>query len=314
MTNDSPLRLAVISTPRSGNNWLQHLLSTAYDLPRLSPDTLQQVEWSALPARCVLILHWPRVPALVSLLRQHDFQVVVLARHPCDVLISILQFCLHHDPDRWLEGAGGNERSIVGALPTSLPFLTYATGSRAAALLSVSSQWWPDPEILQVRYEDLLADPHACLERLIARLAVKPRRSIQEAVETNTLANLRRQHTAVQHHFWRGQAGTWRSVIPATQAGCIAAAHADIFAKLGYACDADPTLDDRQAEVNWYQLNWSRLVEDLQTTRSRLAVARAQLAPFHEMGPVGQALVKKLRGWAGRVSPLTGRIRALLTR
>lgn len=313
MTYDRPLRLAVISTPRSGNNWLQHLLSTAYDLPRLSPDTLPQVAWSSLPQRCVLILHWPRAPGVVTQLRQHGFQVVVLARHPCDILISILQFCLHHDPDRWLEGEGGNERGIVGALPTSIPFLSYATGARAAALLEVSLQWWTDPEVMKVRYEELVADPHAAFARVIDALAVPPRCSVAEAVETNTLANLRRQHAEVPHHFWRGQAGLWQRLIPQTQAECIAAAHPEVFGRLGYACDPDPMLTDRQAEINWYHLNWSRLVQDLQTTRSRLAVARAQLAPFADLGPLTQALVRRLRRWAGWVSPLAVRLKSVLS-
>lgn len=279
MSHLPSLRLALISTPRSGNNWLQHLLSTAYDLPRLSADTLPQVDWARLPPRCALILHWPRTPQLVDLLDQHGCRVLVLARHPCDVLLSILQFSLHHDPDRWLERSGGDERAIVGALPISPEFLAYATGPRAAALLDVSRQWWTEPGVQAVRYEELVANPQVRFEQVINALGVPPIRSAAEAVVTNTLTELRRQHAAARHHFWQGRPGIWRMLLPASIASAIFCAHRVLFRELGYECAADPALDEAQAEVNWYRLTWPRLVEDLQTTRDRLAVAHAQREP-----------------------------------
>ena len=69
----NPLRLAIVSTPRTGNNWLQHLLSRVYNLPRLSPVNLPNVRWTELPAECVIILHWRRDPDVVARLNNERF-------------------------------------------------------------------------------------------------------------------------------------------------------------------------------------------------------------------------------------------------
>src|SRR5581483_10974118 len=182
-----PVRLAIISTPRTGNNWLQHLLSRVYCLPRLSPTNLPNLVWGTLPAECVVILHWRRTPELLRLLDEHGFQVISMARHPLDVLVSILQYTLRERTDGWLQGEGGNERTILGRTPCSPEFLEYATGPRAAALLAVTCAWWHQPGTHRLRYEDLVRDPHGQMQRLIDRLGAPVRHDLGEAIAGSDL-------------------------------------------------------------------------------------------------------------------------------
>jgi hypothetical protein len=185
-TSAPPLRIALIGTPRSGNNWVMHLLSALYDLPMYPTNSLFQLHWSLLPERCVFILHWHREPELINQLRQNRCHVVVLARHPLDVLLSILRYCIF-DGTKWLEGEGGGEESIRTVLPCSDPFLNYATGPRAAALLSISRQWWPSPNTIRVRYEDMVRDTLGEAERLIDDLGESPRRTLADAIAATSL-------------------------------------------------------------------------------------------------------------------------------
>src|SRR5262245_65691843 len=91
------LRVAVVSTPRSGNSWLRRLLDHVYgfsasdrgELPLYNP---LEAPWPDLPARCVIMTHWRRAGPLPALLEEHGFRVVTLARDPLDVLISILHY------------------------------------------------------------------------------------------------------------------------------------------------------------------------------------------------------------------------------
>ena len=142
----TPLRIAIVSTPRSGNTWLWHLLTAVYDMPGIAAHTPLEVEWDRLPERVVLQMHWKRHPAFEAKLLKYGFRVVVMVRHPLDVLISILHFSLHDRATaRWLDGEEGNERPIFGAMPRSCAFREYVLGKRAAALLSVTPQWWKAP-------------------------------------------------------------------------------------------------------------------------------------------------------------------------
>lgn len=222
------MRVAVVSTPRSGNMWLRRLLVAAYELEEHSAHTPAEVAWDELPERCVLQLHWHRTPEFVGLLAQHRFAVAVLARHPLDVLVSILHFA-PHEPEtaRWLDGEAGDESAVLGADPASPEFLAYAAGARARALLSVSPEWW-DAADARVRYEELVADPEAALAGIAAQLGVPTRIPPAEAVAAVRFADL--QAEARNRHFWQGRAGTWRRVLPDAVARAIAAAQPAVAA------------------------------------------------------------------------------------
>ncbi len=169
----------MVSTPRSGNSWLRRLLDHVYgfsgeDRGELALYNPLEAPWSGLPGRCVLMTHWPRAGPLPALLEEHGFRVVTLARHPLDVLISILHYAPSGASLRWMEGDQGDERPIFGASPRSAAFLDYATGPRARALLSVSPAWWSAPGSLRVRYEDLVRDPLGRLAKLTRSLEHAP--------------------------------------------------------------------------------------------------------------------------------------------
>jgi hypothetical protein len=93
------------------------MLASVLELNNLAVHLPDEVNWQALPDRVILQIHWLPDEAFVSRLKQHGFRPIVLARHPLDVLISILVFSQHDDSTlRWLGGAAGNERCICRSL------------------------------------------------------------------------------------------------------------------------------------------------------------------------------------------------------
>jgi hypothetical protein len=247
-------RVAIVSTPRSGNTWLRHLLMHLYDIPGLAVHSPAELDWALLPDRCVFQLHWPPTAAFRELLAKHDVRAVVVCRHPLDVLISVLHFTLHDaSTNRWLEGEGGDERSILGAMPRSAPFQDYASGPRAQALLGISCRWWPIPGCCHLRYEELLLDTPGEVRRLVNDLQERPVRSPQEAAEETTISRLR---WACQHqtHFWQGKADLWKKLLPAAEADALFERLEAFFAPLGYRCDPDGALTPGQADSNWIEL------------------------------------------------------------
>jgi hypothetical protein len=245
-------RVAVVSTPRSGNTWLRRLLGTAYDVPQFAAHTPSGVDWDGLPGGCILQLHWLPTEILTARLTAHRFATVALARHPLDVLLSVLHFCQREAATgRWLDGRGGDETSLRGVTPRSLAFREYVRGPRAAALLAVSRAWWVRPEARRVRYEDLVRDPAGELQRLTDALSFPVRRPVAEAVAAQTLEEQRRHDAAHAHHYWQGQPGLWRHLLPPWEVGAVEPALAGTVADLGYACDPDPDLTDEQADAAW---------------------------------------------------------------
>jgi hypothetical protein len=293
------MRIALLSTPRCGTTWLRYLLGWIYAVPEFGINDPAGVEWENLPEDLVYSFHWHPTPAFLTSLERYGFQVVVLARHPLDVLISLLHYALHFSTvttewldalvmqsasaRRWLafKTSEKDETSIYGATPCSAAFLDYATSPRVAALLSVSWEWWKQPNCHQVRYEDLVANPHDILIRLVQAIGRETKKPISEAIAGHTIPKLRRQHTQVEHHFWQGKPGLWRQFLPPAEAGRIAAAHPIIFSDLGYPCDPDSQLTPSQADANWMKLTWRDLAAELknsQRLKKELREAQEQLA------------------------------------
>ncbi|MGE3821025.1 MAG: hypothetical protein AB7I30_16555, partial [Isosphaeraceae bacterium] len=161
---DPRLRMIVVSTPRSGNSWLRRMLATLYDLSpergtELWAHDFEGFAWGSLPDRCVMQLHWPPDDSFRRRLEADGVRVVMVCRHPLDVLISILQLArFTPETGMWLLGEGGTESGIQGVRPRSEAFLRYATGPRASALLHLSGAWRQVPGTITVRYEELVAD------------------------------------------------------------------------------------------------------------------------------------------------------------
>jgi len=249
MRNSAVRRIAVVATPRSGNTWLRLLLGHAFQVPTFGIHVPTQAEVDRLPEHCMLQIHWLPTTEFVGLLQRCGFQIVTIARHPLDVLISVLQFSLHAgETERWLDGAGGDESGIFGAMPTSHAFLRYATGPRAAALLGVTVGWWNRPGIVKVRYEDLVAHPAQVLQRTVQELQPGWSDNMEDAVATLSFDKLRANNT--NHHFWQGLANHWVRYIPPDMATAIRSAHASVFETLGYELSGS-NLSVIDAEVNW---------------------------------------------------------------
>jgi hypothetical protein len=246
-------RVAIISSPRSGNTWLRRLLASVLGLWDTSAHTPDDIPWETLPSGCILQIHWLPDPSFMHLLGRYCFATVTLARHPLDLLISILHFSAHEpETSRWLNGMGGSEASIRGVTPQSAAFVEYAISARARALLSVSALWWQRPDCCTIYYEDLVHYTAPVLRKLIHTLTGE-QRSVDNAIAQHTLEKLRA--TVRNWHFWQGRPGLWRSLLTPQDADQIARAHWDIFRILGYTCRPDRTLSAFEAEANWLDLD-----------------------------------------------------------
>jgi Sulfotransferase domain len=314
------MRIAVVSTPRAGNTWVRHLLGAAYQIPHLARHVMTDADWAALPPEVVLQLHWRRTPDFAARLEQQGFRVVTVARHPLDVLISILHFCIYEsESEQWLLGAGGTEAEIFGAMPRSRVFVEYATGPRASELLHVTTDWWGQPNTVGVRYEDLVGDTGRELQRIINAIGPARCESLTQAVEASAMGRLR--PTTTNNHFWQGRPGLWRHLLPAPEANEIAKG----LPKNDYTMDPDPALDALSADRNWVRLVGQEMKQalrrateghraQLQEKADRVAVLEAHAGELTERlrvsltlsGPMARG-IKRLWNQSPRLRQIFGK-------
>ena len=227
------MKIALISTPRSGNTWLRALLARLYGLQQYAVHTPQELVWHALPPACIVQLHWHCTADFTALLQREGMRALTIARHPLAVLLSIWHFA-RYEPQtaNWLAGEGGNESTILERPVASQAFLDYACSPRAAALLAVTPEWFIRPEVTGVCYEDLIFSPVQALKKLCEKLG-EPVCSIDVALQETSLEKLRL--TAANEHFWQGLPFAWRDAIPSNHAYKIWPVHRTVFDALGYS-------------------------------------------------------------------------------
>jgi Sulfotransferase domain len=271
-------RIAVISSPRSGNTWVRTLLGTILELEQFAVHRPSDIPWNTLPARCVIQIHWRPDRTILDMLERFGVRVLVLARHPLDVLMSVLNYTNYTHLEGLCAGpAACAECAIVGKSPTSPEFLEFACGPAADDVFSHSKLWWGAPAVFRARYEDLVARPEATLSRLIEDLGERPRRPIDEAIAATSIGRLKSNRDAWHFHYWQGQSGIWKTLIPAEAAKRIAGANPETFSVLGYACDPDESLTTAQAELVWAQLQLGSVRANLAEERNRRSATELEL-------------------------------------
>ena len=285
-------RIAVIGTPRSGNTWLRHLIASLAGVAHDAVHHPDDVPWGEEDV--VVQVHWLPEDDFVAALHRHGFRVVTIARHPLDVFISIVQYVRQgRETGRWLAGAGGDEERLAGGGPTHPESLAYVESERFAALLSVTAEWWRRDGVVTTRYEQLVADPEAELHRVAAELGLDG--DVRAAVEANTMTALRHTYPNRSFHFWTGQPGLWRTLLPAEIAERMTARNRQMFETLGYVTgDWDSGLDTATAERNWYRSDSESLAAQLHDLREVVDEQRKELAQLQEMGPTARKLAVRL--------------------
>jgi len=223
------LRVAVISTPRSGNTWVRSVLGDILKLEQLAVHNYAELK--SIPDRAIVQVHWYREPGFQRFLRDYGFKTLVLARHPLDVLVSVLNF-IRHEPltARWLEGNADIPPSLVGQPPTSKEFLRYATSWGAENLLSISYQWWHDADAVKVRYEQLVQQPPQTLLQLAQMFDPAARdQGVIGRYDLPFFQNL------PNRHGWQGRPGLWRELIVYVDARNIYNRHRRLFEVMNYS-------------------------------------------------------------------------------
>jgi hypothetical protein len=129
----------------------------------------------------------------------------------------------------------------------------YATQNNEEAAFETWGSWsehvnsWtmdPSPQVLIVRYEDMMAEPTETFSGIIKHLRQNPTaEQITEAIELSSFDKLKRQEDSydfrersprADRFFVSGRAGGWRETLSEAQVKAIVAEHSGMMRKFGY--------------------------------------------------------------------------------
>ncbi|MCP4228040.1 MAG: sulfotransferase domain-containing protein [Actinomycetia bacterium] len=234
--------LVLASSPRCGNTLLHRLIASALGHRIVAAHTVDDLDPSGLAGNVLLQIHAPATEVTRRLVSLIGAEVITIARHPLDILLSVLHFSRNEQQVRyWVGGHCLPPHEHFGRLaPLSEEFLEWAEGPGANRLLSVSQSWWTQPRAHRIRYEELVSNPLIVVEKLAASLG-KPLEDVERLGQVAT-----ERVTSSNNHQWRGKPGVWRELLTAEAANRIRRANPTLFAELGYDTD-EPTATPDEA-------------------------------------------------------------------
>jgi hypothetical protein len=239
---DPDLRILILSTPKTGNTWLRHLLAGVYRLPQFYvPPPLDCAKLDKAGERWVTHYHTRPNRELLSWIRTNRAVVVTTIRHPGDVLLSLYHHIhefrnetLDHNFLRRMVSTGFERRGMT----------TYAADQPFSADLDCSLEWMAYEGTHTVRFEDLRADPVATLRELTSRIHPAPLERMEAAVEMCDIDVMRRMAGDFSGFFRQGRIGDWHARLPPDVVEVFRKLHpyAAQMARLGYSMDPVSTV------------------------------------------------------------------------
>jgi hypothetical protein len=235
------LRILIVSTPKTGNTWVKHLLANIYDLPIVPIGMVFDAdEISGLGPRWITHQHYAARAEVIECAERNNLLLVTTIRHPCDALLSMFHFVRNYsdhlvfadiDPAPLMARDGG----VMGEHTAAYVRKGFATS------LDISLSWIRSGRSRVIRYEDLKRDPVAALQALTADICPGPSDRIQRAIELCDIDRMRDLPGQDPRFFRKGAVGGWRAELPQQIIDIFrhTEPYSSQFAALGYSMDQD---------------------------------------------------------------------------
>lgn len=220
MAESAPLRILIVSTPKTGNSWLEALLAEIYNLPEASalahslgfplPYEFDRDPYDRLGDSWIMFRHlWP-TRAWLDWIRERGVVLLTTVRHPGDVLVSARQFVKDYSPAQ-KENPNGYEMLRDGDAmgEHTLRFVR----EHFYKDLNISILW-AGAGARVVRFEDQVADPVKAMTAITDAISPVPAGRILDSVLLCELKRLRANNPARAFLFRRGRTGDWRETLP----------------------------------------------------------------------------------------------------
>jgi hypothetical protein len=193
-----------------------------------------------------------RMPA-ITMLKTHNLMGEINGMPTINTAVSVGALYIVRDPR---DVALSLTRHLGSTIDEAIAVMNspgFATGNDAESAFEIWGSWsqhvesWtasPDPSLLVLRYEDMMAKPtetFTTVARHIGQAATADQ--IAEAIELSSFDKLKRQEEDLgfrelspraDRFFSTGKAGSWRDKLSPAQATSIARSHGALMRKFGY--------------------------------------------------------------------------------
>lgn len=233
----SDLRILVAGPPKTGNMWIKCLLANIYDLHWLEDrsgyvskelDELRRfLAAGEFPPGTIFHRHYSYSADLVELARSAPFHLVSMIRNPYDLFVS----SYYHHRDRTVFAHPDGPRAAIANKPIDDPAVLAYLEREFGAVLEKANGWLQHDGSIVVRYEDLLGDPIAELNRVTNLIRPVEPVAIERAVATCQADTMRQ---AMPKHVRAATVGDSKQRLGPEHLAIFRERHAALIRDLGY--------------------------------------------------------------------------------
>ena len=239
------MRILVVSPPRSGNHWIECLLSTIYELTNVggskkpAATTAREVrawaEGGGFRDGWIMHMHRRFSPKFCDAVEAVPAHLVTIVRDPYDAFVTSSYWAQRRSPtDRERVQARPRQSMVGKALddPAVLAFLADPQG--CGSLLIRANEWLHSGRAIAVRDEDLHQCPIAALRRVTNQITPVERGWIAAASEACRAENMRQTSAMMAWNVRAATVGDSRERLTEAHLAIFRERYADQIRALGY--------------------------------------------------------------------------------
>jgi hypothetical protein len=236
------MRIVIAGPPKTGNMWLKCLLGRAYGLRWLRPfETPERADFAALqawladrrfPDNTIFHQHYDYSPELAAALAAVPAHLVTIVRDPYDAFVSTYYTLQLHAED---ENAKGRKFTELMGKPIDDPAVIdfLRQGGYRNNLLK-GRDWAASGDAVVLRYEELIRDPLAALQRAATELGPVSDDALQTAIDYCTADRMRERTKGGKRHVRAATVGDSERKLGDEHFAAFRDAYADLISELGY--------------------------------------------------------------------------------
>jgi hypothetical protein len=239
------VRILVVSPPRSGNHWIECLLSTIYELTNVGGSKKPEAtsaravrEWAqggGFQDGWIMHMHRRFSPRFCDVIAAVPAHLVTIARDPYDAFVSYYYWSQQRAPTDQEKAARRPRQRMVGKPlddPEVLAFLADPKGF--GGHLASTNAWVHSGRAITVRYEELHHEPVAALTRVTDQIAPAEPGRIAAAIESCRAENMRQKSAMMSWNVRAAKVGDSRERLTEAHLAIFRECYADQIRSLGY--------------------------------------------------------------------------------
>jgi hypothetical protein len=237
------VRIVIAGPPKTGNMWLKCLLGRAYGLRWLRPfETPERADLQALrswlatdrfPDGTIFHQHYDYASEVADALDAVPAHVVTIVRDPYDAFVSTYYTLQQHSSENNRKGRKFTE--LMGKPLDDPAVIEFLRQGGYRNNLEKARDWANSGRAVVLRYESLIRDPLAELQRATEMIAPLSVEDLETAIDYCRADRMRQRTKGGSKHVRAATVGDSERQLTADHLDAFREAYAEIIAELGYS-------------------------------------------------------------------------------